>query len=140
MENSSHTPAIAAENCPVQPWETAPIDPRVERLVNELIGRVADKWTLLVLELLEEKGTLRFTQIARQIEGISQKMLTQTLRQMERDGLATRIVHPVVPPHVDYALTPLGNSLSAAFCGVWSWAETHLATVEAAPARFATRA
>ena len=139
MENSSHTPAIAAENCPVQPWETAPIDPRVERLVNELIGRVADKWTLLVLELLEEKGTLRFTQIARQIEGISQKMLTQTLRQMERDGLATRIVHPVVPPHVDYALTPLGNSLSAAFCGVWTWAETHLATVEAARARFDAR-
>ncbi|MEW6625167.1 MAG: helix-turn-helix domain-containing protein, partial [Pseudomonadota bacterium] len=91
------------------------IDPRVERLVNELIGRVADKWTMLILELLEEKGTLRFTEIGRQVEGISQKMLTQTLRQMERDGLLTRTVHPVVPPRVDYALTPLGNSLSAAF-------------------------
>jgi DNA-binding HxlR family transcriptional regulator len=117
----------------------ADIDPRVERLVNDLIGRIADKWTLLVLELLEEKGTLRFTEIGRQVEGISQKMLTQTLRQMERDGLLTRTVHPVVPPRVDYALTPLGNSLSAAFCGVWVWAERNLETVEAARARFDAR-
>ncbi|QGP78970.1 winged helix-turn-helix transcriptional regulator [Sphingobium sp. CAP-1] len=115
------------------------IDPRVERLVNDLIGRIADKWTLLVLELLEEKGVLRFTEIGRQVEGISQKMLTQTLRQMERDGLLTRTVHPVVPPRVDYALTPLGNSLSAAFCGVWVWAERHLDRVEAARAAFDAR-
>ncbi len=115
------------------------IDPRVERLVNELIGRVADKWTMLILELLEEKGTLRFTEIGRQVEGISQKMLTQTLRQMERNGLLTRTVHPVVPPRVDYALTPLGNSLSAAFCGVWIWAERNLDMVEAARARFDAR-
>ena len=100
-------------------------DPRVERLVNDLIGRVADKLTLLVLEELEEKGVMRFTEIGRAVEGISQKMLTQTLRQMERDGLVRRTVHPVVPPHVDYALTPLGESLSAAFCGVWMWAEEH---------------
>jgi DNA-binding HxlR family transcriptional regulator len=116
-----------------------PLDPRIERLVNDLIGRIADKWTLLVLELLEEKGTLRFTRIASQVEGISQKMLTQTLRQMERDGLVTRTVHPVVPPHVDYALTPLGNSLSAAFCGVWVWAERHLDAVEDARRRFDSR-
>ncbi|WP_088185472.1 winged helix-turn-helix transcriptional regulator [Sphingobium sp. Z007] len=116
------------------------LDPRVERLVNDLIGRIADKWTLLVLELPEEKGTLRFTEIGRQVDGISQKMLTQTLRQMERDGLLTRTVHPVVPPRVDYALTPLGNSLSAAFCGVWVWAERHLDTVEAARATFDARA
>ena len=118
--------------------ETA--DPRVERLVNELIGRVADKWTLLVLEELEEKGTMRFSDIGRAVDGISQKMLTQTLRQMERDGLLTRTVHPVVPPHVDYALTPLGNSLSAAFCGVWMWAERHREAVEAARAAFDARA
>lgn len=117
----------------------AEIDPRIERLVNDLIGRIADKWTLLVLELLEEKGTLRFTQIGRQVEGVSQKMLTQTLRQMERDGLLTRTVHPVVPPRVDYALTPLGNSLSAAFCGVWVWAERNLEMVEAARATFDAR-
>ncbi len=116
-----------------------PVDPRVERLVDDLIGRIADKWTLLVLELLEEKGTLRFTEIARQVEGISQKMLTQTLRQMERDGLCTRTVHPVVPPRVDYALTPLGNSLSAAFCGVWLWAERHLDAIEQARRAFDAR-
>ncbi|WP_327752716.1 helix-turn-helix domain-containing protein [Sphingobium sp. SJ10-10] len=117
----------------------APLDPRIERLVNDLIGRIADKWTLLVLELLEEKGTLRFTRIAQQVEGISQKMLTQTLRQMERDGLLTRTVHPVVPPRVDYALTPLGDSLSAAFCGVWVWAERNLDAVEESRRRFDAR-
>lgn len=115
------------------------IDPRIERLVNDLIGRIADKWTLLVLELLEESGTLRFTEIGRRVEGISQKMLTQTLRQMERDGLLTRTVHPVVPPRVDYTLTTLGNSLSAAFCGVWVWAERNLNAVETARAAFDAR-
>lgn len=123
-------------NCPP---ESIALDPRVEALVNDLIGRVADKWTLLVLEVLEEKGRLRFTQIGRAVPGISQKMLTQTLRAMERDGLATRTVHPVIPPHVDYELTPLGRSLSAAFCGVWLWAEAHLAEIETARAGFDAR-
>lgn len=115
------------------------LDPRVEALVNDLIGRVADKWTMLILEELEQHGVLRFTQLSRQVAGISQKMLTQTLRQMEREGLVTRTVHPVIPPHVDYALTPLGASLGAAFCGVWLWAEAHLAQVEAARAAFDAR-
>ena len=74
------------------------LDPRVETLVNDLIGRVADKWTMLVLEVLAEKGELRFTRLSELVVGISQKMLTQTLRLMERDGLITRTVHPVVPP------------------------------------------
>src|SRR3954468_17834330 len=87
------------------------IDPRVEALVNELIGRVADKWTMLILEALTEKGEMRFTRVGECVGGISQKMLTQTLRQMERDGLVTRTVHPVIPPHVDYKLTDLGASL-----------------------------
>lgn len=116
------------------------LDPRVEALVTELIGRVADKWTMLVLETLQEQGELRFTQLGKAIDGISQKMLTQTLRQMERDGLVLRTVHPVVPPRVDYRLTPLGASLSAAFCGVWLWAEAHLGEVETARNRFDTRA
>ena len=115
------------------------IDPKVEALVTELIGRVADKWTMLVLETLQEKGELRFTQLGKAIGGISQKMLTQTLRQMERDGLVVRTVHPVVPPHVDYRLSRLGDSLSAAFCGVWLWAEAHLREVEAARTAFDTR-
>jgi DNA-binding HxlR family transcriptional regulator len=114
-------------------------DPRVEALVNDLIGRVADKWTMIILEVLSEQGELRFTQLGRAVTGISQKMLTQTLRQMERDGMVTRTVHPVIPPHVDYRLTELGLSLGAAFCGVWIWAEENLAKVEAARAAFDAR-
>jgi DNA-binding HxlR family transcriptional regulator len=117
----------------------APVDPRVEALVTELIGRVADKWTMLVLEALEEQGELRFTQLAKAVTGVSQKMLTQTLRAMERDGLVIRTVHAVVPPKVEYRLTPLGQSLGAAFCGVWIWAEQNLATVDAARATFDAR-
>src|SRR4051812_29570861 len=74
------------------------IDPKIEALVNQLIGRVADKWTMLILEVLAERGEMRFTRLGEAVGGVSQKMLTQTLRQMERDGLVTRTVHPVVPP------------------------------------------
>ncbi|MGU3496078.1 winged helix-turn-helix transcriptional regulator [Xanthobacteraceae bacterium A53D] len=114
----------------------ADLDPRVETLVKELIGKVADKWTLLVLEELEEAGPLRFTRLAERVEGVSQKMLTQTLRQMERDGLVHRKIYPVIPPKVEYSLTPLGHSLGAAFCGVWTWAAENLDAVEGARAAF----
>ena len=114
-------------------------DPKVEALVNDLIGRVADKWTMIILEVLTEHGELRFTQLSRLVSDVSQKMLTQTLRQMERDGMVTRTVHAVVPPRVEYRLTDLGASLGAAFCGVWIWAENHLAQVEDARAQFDTR-
>lgn len=114
-------------------------NPKVEALVTQLIGRVADKWTMILLELLTEHGELRFTQIHRRVPEISQKMLTQTLRQMERDGMIVRTVHAVVPPRVDYRLTDLGSTLSAAFCGVWIWAEQNLDKVEAARHAFDTR-
>ena len=104
-------------------------DPRVDALVYDLIGAVADKWSMIVLETLDEQGELRFTQISKAIPGISQKMLTQTLRRMERDGFVTRTVHAVVPPRVEYRLTPLGQSLGEAFCGVWLWAEANLEAV-----------
>ena len=115
-------------------------DPRVEALVNELIGRVADKWTMLILEVLAEHGELRFTRLGELVGGISQKMLTQTLRGMERDGLVVRTVHPVVPPRVEYRLTELGATLGEAFCGVWIWAERNLARVEEARRAFDGRA
>lgn len=115
------------------------VDPQVEALVNELIGRVADKWTMLVIETLAAGKEMRFSRIAEAVGGISQKMLTQTLRQMERDGLVTRTVHPVIPPHVDYRLTKLGHGLGEAFCGVWVWAGKHLAEIEKARREFDAR-
>jgi DNA-binding HxlR family transcriptional regulator len=111
-------------------------DPRVEALVNDVIGRVADKWTMLILEVLAEHGETRFTRVGELVGGISQKMLTQTLRQMERDGLVTRTVHPVIPPKVEYRLTDLGFTLAEAFCGVWMWAEKNIDRIEAARADF----
>jgi len=101
------------------------VDPKVEALVREIIERVADKWTMLVLEVLAEHGVVRFTRLGELVGDISQKMLTKTVRQMESDGLVTRTVHPVIPPKVEYQLTELGHSLGAAFCGVWIWAEVH---------------
>jgi DNA-binding HxlR family transcriptional regulator len=112
------------------------LDPRVEALVTEVIGRVADKWTMITLEVLTEHGELRFSRIAHLVEGVSQKMLTQTLRQMERDGLVIRTVHPVIPPRVEYRLTDLGLTLAEAFCGVWSWAAHNLERITAARAAF----
>ncbi|WP_374409001.1 winged helix-turn-helix transcriptional regulator [Pelagerythrobacter sp.] len=114
-------------------------DPRIDALVDETIGRVADKWTLLVIEALEEDGEQRFSALGRNVPGISQKMLTQTLRQMEREGLVTRTVHPEVPPRVEYRLTTLGHELAEAFCGVWQWAERNIAAIEAARARYDAR-
>eukprot|EP01037_Dinobryon_pediforme_P020877 gene20877-21602_t len=133
---TSQTPASDAYHATP---DTKVLDPRIERLVTDLIGRVADKWTLLILEVLAERGELRFSRLAAEVEGISQKMLTQTLRQMERDGLVHRTVYPVIPPRVEYRLTDLGFSLGAAFCGVWEWATAHLEAVEAARARFDAR-
>lgn len=115
------------------------LDPRVEALVVETIGRVADKWTMLVLETLTEHGELRFSKLRGLCDGISQKMLTQTLRQMERDGLVIRTVHPVIPPKVEYRLTDLGDSLSEAFCGVWVWAARNLERIEASRVAFGSR-
>jgi DNA-binding HxlR family transcriptional regulator len=111
-------------------------DPKIEALVREIIERVADKWTMLVLEALEEHGTLRFTQLGEMVGEISQKMLTKTVRQMESDGLITRTVYPVIPPKVEYSLTDLGRTLSAAFCGVWIWAEQNYDAVTQARQAF----
>lgn len=117
----------------------AATDPEVEALVREIIGRVADKWTMLVLETLEEHGRLRFTRLGELIGGVSQKMLTKTLRQMEADGLVVRTVFPVVPPRVEYELTDLGRSLGEAFCGVWLWVERNREAILASRAAFQAR-
>ena len=116
-----------------------PADPELDALVRDIIGRVADKWTMLALEVLEQHGKLRFTRLGELIGGVSQKMLTKTLRQMEADGLVSRTVFPVIPPKVEYELTTLGQSLGAAFCGVWVWAEEHRETILQARQSFASR-
>ena len=115
-------------------------DPELDALVREIIGRVADKWTMLALETLTEHGPLRFTRLGELVGGVSQKMLTKTLRQMEADGLVVRTVFPVIPPKVEYELTELGLGLSAAFCGVWIWAERHREAIKASRRAFQERA
>jgi DNA-binding HxlR family transcriptional regulator len=114
-------------------------DAKLDALAREIIERVADKWTMLVLEALEEHGVVRFTRLGELVGEISQKMLTKTVRQMERDGLVTRTVHPVIPPRVEYELTELGRSLGEAFCGVWIWAERHGEEIERARVAFEKR-
>lgn len=123
----------------VHPHHGGPLDPAIERVVRDIIGRVADKWTLLALEVLTEHGRQRFTEVQRRVGNVSQKVLTQVLRGMEEDGLLVRTAYAEVPPRVEYELTELGGELSAAFCGVWVWAERHREEIAAAQERFAQR-
>jgi DNA-binding HxlR family transcriptional regulator len=123
----------------VHPHTGAPLDPQVEAVVRAIIGRVADKWSLIALEVLTQHACLRFSEVRRQVGPVSQKVLTQVLRGMEEDGLLTRTVHAEVPPRVDYALTPLGRELSWALCGVWQWAERYRDDIAEARRRFAAR-
>lgn len=106
---------------------------------REMLDLIGDRWSLLLL-LVIAQGVHRNGELKRRVGGISQKMLTQTLRAMERDGLVHRTVHPVIPPKVEYRLTGLGQSLGEAFCGVWLWAEANLDRVEGARADFDARA
>lgn len=128
---------VAKASKVAKPWPDSSLD--VDTLVTEIIGCVADKWTMLILEVLADHGEIRFSKVGKLVPGISQKMLTQTLRQMERDGLVTRTIHPVIPPRVDYRLTDLGLGLGAAFCGVWQWAEENLDRIANARAAFDSR-
>jgi DNA-binding HxlR family transcriptional regulator len=115
------------------------LDPGKEAIVRELLERIADKWTLLVIEALDGGTEIRFSRLQERLGSISQKMLTKTLRNLERDGLVTRRVHPTVPPHVDYKLTPLGQSLGEAVCGMWMWVARHADAVESARRVFDAR-
>ena len=99
--------------------------PKKEALVREVLERIADKWTLLVIDALDGEKELRFSRLQERVGGVSQKMLTKTLRQLERDGLVTRRVHAAVPPRVDYKLTRRGQELGEAICAIWLWVEAH---------------
>ncbi len=99
-----------------------------------ILERIADKWTALIIQVLA-RGTLRYTALRHEIGGISQKMLTQTLRSLERDGLVQRRVHPVVPPRVEYSLTRLGRTLIPPLQALCRWSEKHLPELQANRAR-----
>jgi DNA-binding HxlR family transcriptional regulator len=105
---------------------------------REVLSRIADKWSMLVLLALEP-DTLRFSALRRRVDGVTQKMLTQTLRNLERDGLVTRTAYPTVPVTVEYALTPLGRSLSGAVETIRTWAIDNIEDVHDARAVFDAR-
>jgi DNA-binding HxlR family transcriptional regulator len=106
--------------------------------IRDLLDRLADKWSLLVVELLGEGGR-RFGELHRAIDGISQRMLTLTLRHLERDGLVVRTVHPVVPPRVDYDLSPLGRSLMTIIEPPVAWTREHRDEIATARSAYDSR-
>jgi DNA-binding HxlR family transcriptional regulator len=102
---------------------------------REVLGRIGDKWSVIVLYQLSD-GTRRFGELLRGVPGLSQRMLTVTLRGLERDGLVTRTVHPVIPPHVDYDLTPLGETLRDTVSSLVWWTHEHVDDIDRARSAF----
>jgi DNA-binding HxlR family transcriptional regulator len=119
------------------PRHTGDTDPACE--LRNILDRIADKWSLLVIYVLAD-GVRRFTELRREIDGISQRMLTLTLRQLEREGLVRRTVFAVVPPRVDYELTPLGSTLLDKIQALVAWAGEHGHEIAAARAAYDARA
>jgi DNA-binding HxlR family transcriptional regulator len=103
---------------------------------HEVLARVGDKWSVYVIHVLGEAGTLRFGELRKRVEGISQRMLTVTLRSLERDGLVSRAMYPEVPPRVEYALTPLAMTLRGIIGRLVEWSQAHLPEIDAARARY----
>lgn len=118
-----------------------PLDHRSEqcRAVSEILSRIGDKWTVLVVELLG-RGPTRFNELRREIGGISQKMLTTTLRQLERDGMVIRTVYPTIPPRVDYELTELGRELLVPVRELGIWARANKGRIDEARRRYDAQA
>lgn len=109
------------------------------RTVSEVLSRVGDKWSILIVMILAS-GPRRFNELKRLVDGISQRMLTLTLRNLERDGLVTRTVTPSIPPRVDYALTSLGHSLRVPVSALGEWVITNIVTIKDARERFDAQA
>jgi len=105
------------------------------RTISTLLARIGDKWTVLVVQTLAE-GPKRFNELRREIPAVSQRMLTLTLRNLERDGLVNRTVTPSIPPRVDYELTELGQSLQGPICGLARWANENVEAIHEAQARY----
>ncbi len=98
---------------------------------RQVLDHISGKWTILIVDALLQ-GTMRYTDLSRRIEGVSQKMLTQTLRALEADGFVTRTVYPTIPPRVEYDLTELGRSLAGPITALRQWTETHINEIERA--------
>ena len=123
---------------PVGVTDCEPLGPASELSpcrAREVLQRVGDKWSMYVIDLLGQ-GTMRFSELHRSVDGITARMLTVTLRGLERDGIVTRTIHPVIPPRVDYALTPMGLTLLDAIGQLVSWADSHLVEISAAQAAY----
>ena len=105
------------------------------RTISTLLSRIGDKWTVLVVQTLGD-GSKRFNELRREIPSVSQRMLTLTLRNLERDGLVNRTVTPTIPPRVDYELTELGRSLQGPITGLATWALNNVEAIHAAQAQF----
>ena len=106
---------------------------------HEVLARVGDKWSVYVIHVLGEAGTLRFGELRQRVEGIGQRMLTVTLRSLERDGLVTRAMYPEVPPRVEYTLTPLALTLRGIVGQLVQWSQANLPEIDAARARYDAR-
>lgn len=102
-----------------------PSDRSVCLAMTDILNRIGDKWTVMVVGILARHGTLRFNELKRMINGVSQRMLTLTLRNLERDGLVTRTIYPEIPPRVEYGLTELGRSLKGPINALWEWSAEH---------------
>jgi DNA-binding HxlR family transcriptional regulator len=108
---------------------------RADSLAREIFSDVANKWAFLIIDILDDR-TLRFSELRKEIEGISHKMLTQNLRMLERYGLVERCVYPTVPPRVEYALTEPGQALRETVNGMCDWTHRYLGHIEASRRRF----
>jgi DNA-binding HxlR family transcriptional regulator len=115
------------------------LTPEEDRLARDIMSRVTDTWSMWVIHVLGEQSPMRFSRIAEQVEGVSQKMLTKTLRQLERDGLVTRRIFMEVPPRVEYALTPTGRELMLKFLPLWLWIVEQLPVFVAARQTYEAR-
>lgn len=120
-------------NAASHPVETTPTDLAGTEHIPRILGMLGDKWTILVIQALSE-GPKRFNALRRDIPAVSQKMLTTTLRNLERNGLVLRQVTPTSPPQVDYSLTVMGEDLKGSVCSVAHWAVTHAEALSAAQA------
>ena len=107
--------------------------------MSDVLNRIGDKWSVMVVGILSRTGTIRFNELKRSINGVSQRMLTLTLRNLERDGLVTRTIYPEVPPRVEYGLTELGKTLTGPINALWDWSAEHHGSIIDARSIFDTR-